>query len=82
MLAGKTDKLQVLHSQVSTHHVTVTSTSGDDILRQFWEIEESPKAASNLSPQVIRHFDETHTLNEDGRFVVLTPNPLESPECK
>ena len=79
VLAGKTDKLQVLHSQVSTHHVTVTS--GDDILRQFWEIEESPKAASNLSPQertVIRHFDETHTLNKDGRFVVPLPKNLDS----
>ncbi len=52
-------------------------------MRKFWEIEESPKAASNLSPQertVMRHFSDTHTQKEDGRFVVPLPkNPDSKP---
>ena len=42
------------HPSVASHH-----TSGDDILRMFWEIEEGPKEYSNLSTEersVVQHF--------------------------
>ena len=71
--------LPTLHDNVSTHHVTVTSE--DDILRKFWEVEESPQAEPNLSLQektVLRHFNETHTQNEDSRFIVPLPK---NPDC-
>ena len=79
VLAGKTDKLPTLQDSAFTHHVNVIS--GDDILRKFWEIEESPKAESNHSPEermVVRHFQENHTRNKDGRFIVPLPKNPES----
>jgi len=78
VLAGKTNKSTLL-SEVTTHHATVMS--GDDLLRKFWEVEESPKADANLSPQeVVQHFREHHSRNGEGRFVVPLPkNPLLKP---
>ncbi len=77
VLAGKTTTSSSLSRTAATHHITVAS--GDDILRQFWEIDETPRDGCNLSPQersVMRHFSETHTRTESGRFVVPLPkNP-------
>ncbi len=50
--------------------------SGDDILRKFWEIEESPTEHSPLSVEertVMRHFDSNHSHSKEGRFVVPLP---------
>ena len=58
-------------SSVVSHHVT--TLSGDDILRKFWEIEEGPRIVSHSPKEraFICHFAEKHRKNEDGRFVVL-----------
>jgi hypothetical protein len=65
------------HACVTTFHSTVTS--GDDILRQFWEIEETPADHSILSTEertVVRHFESNHSCSKEGRFVVPLPrNP-------
>ena len=62
---------------VTTFYSTVTS--GDDILRQFWEIEETPADHSALSTEertVVRHFESNHSRSKEGRFVVPLPrNP-------
>ncbi len=80
VLTGKTEDLTI-PSTAASHHVA--TTSGDDILRKFWEIEECPRVASNYSPEeraVVRHFAENHRRNKDGRFVVPLPrNPQASP---
>ena len=80
VLTSKTDDLKI-PSKVAAHHAV--TLSGDDILRKFWEIEECPRGAANHSPEeraVVRHFDETHKRNEDGRFVVPLPkNPQTKP---
>ncbi len=58
VLAGKTGKLSTPPDKITNYHVAVTS--GDDILRKFWEIEESTKTGSNFSPQeraVVHHFE-------------------------
>ena len=50
--------------------------SGDDILRRFWEIEESPTQNSSLSMEermVVRHLESNHSSTEKGRFVVPLP---------
>ena len=82
ILTGKTEDITI-PSTAASHHVA--TTSGDDILRKFWEIEECPRVAPNLySPEeqaVVRHFAENHRRNKDGRFVVSLPrnsraNPL------
>ena len=66
---------------VASHHIAVAS--GDDILRRFREIEENPRDDCNLSPEersVMRHFCETHTHTNSGRFVVPLPkNPQAKP---
>ena len=43
VLAGRTNSHTSICLSIATHHVSVTST--DDLLRKFWEIEESPKAS-------------------------------------
>ena len=77
VLAAKTTTSSSLSQTVATHHIAVAS--GDNILGQFWEIEETPRDNCNLSPQersVMHHFSETHTRTESGRFVVPLPkNP-------
>ena len=65
------------HACVTTFHSTVTS--GDDVLRQFWEIEETPADHSILSTEertVVRHFESNHSRSKEGRFVIPLPrNP-------
>ena len=51
-------------------------TSGDDILRRFWEIEEAPPDQSALSIEertVVRHFETNYARSSEGRFVVPLP---------
>ena len=76
VLAGKTN-LYSNDETIQSHHITISS--GDDILRKFWEIEESPKDNSNFSPEertVVRHFADSHTRTKEGRFIVPLPkNP-------
>ena len=74
VLAGKTGKLSTTPDKITNYHVSVTS--GDDILRKFWEIEESTKTGSNFSPQertVVHHFERNHSRRETGRFIVPLP---------
>ena len=81
VLTGKTEDLTIPSTVTSLH---VTTISGNDILRKFWEIEECPRVTSNHSPEectIVRHFAENHRRNKDGRFVVPLPrdpqaNPL------
>ena len=77
VLTGRTNTHSVSLLSVASRHSTVTS--GDEILRIFWEIEENPKDFSNLSTEerlVVRHFKETHSRSETGRFTVpLLKNP-------
>ena len=74
VLAGKTGKLSTTPDKITNYHVSVTS--GDDILRKFWEIEESTKTGSNFSPQertVVHQFERNHSRRETGRFIVPLP---------
>ena len=76
VLTGKTQvrSYSTGYSSVASHHSTVTSS--DDILRMFWEIEENPKDHVNLTPEertVVRHFKESHSRSEAGRFIVPLP---------
>ena len=75
VLAGRTSSASVQPSVVS-HHVSVTSNDNDDILRRFWEIEETPNSDSTLTIEerkALSHFKENHYQNGDGRFVVPLP---------
>ena len=80
VLAGKTGDLAI-PSNTTSHHVT--TISGDDVLRKFWEIEECPQDAQNYSPEervVVCHFAENNIKNKNGRFVVPLPkNPSSKP---
>ena len=75
VLAGSVKgNAEVIPSHVASYHITLTS--GDDILRRFWEIEDSPLAEVNLSPEeraVVQHFEEKHHRTSSGRFVVPLP---------
>ena len=61
-------------TRVSTHHI-VGSTSLEEELRRFWEVEELPRQ-THLTPhekQCEEHFRSTHSRDSDGRYVVRLP---------
>ena len=79
VLAGPTSQFTP-ESFVTSHHTFVTT--GDDLLRRFWEIEENTKHESNLSPEeisVVQHFEKTHRRTPDGRFIVPLPKKPHAP---
>ena len=73
VLAGETN-MHFSHLSLLTHHTTISS--GDDLLRKFWEIEEQPSEYSCLSPEersVVEQFRKHHSRTSDGRFIVPLP---------
>lgn len=69
---------EVAQSGHQSHNVVVmhTQVEVDQLLRQFWEIDEySPnvKPLSKLEIQCEEHFKKTHTRNTDGRYEVRLP---------
>ena len=79
VLAGPTSQ-PTPKSIITSHHVFVTS--GDYLLRRFWEIEENVKHEVLLSPEersVMQHFEKTHRRAPDGRFIVSLPKKPHAP---
>ena len=73
VLAGAADQ-STPGAIVTSHHSSVTA--GDDLLRRFWEIEETMKPDSSFSPEemsVVQHFEKNHRRASDGRFIVPLP---------
>ena len=72
VLAGESSYHTPEH--IISHHVSLDT--GDDILRQFWEIEHHPLSDSVLSPEekiVMQHFKVNHCRAKDGTFIVPLP---------
>lgn len=66
-------------SKLVSHHVALLS--GDDLLRRFWEVEESPLEGPVLSVEekaVLQHFKSNHSRTADGRFVVPLPRKTDT----
>ena len=66
--------------QVATHHASLIT--GDDLLRKFWEIEESPGndiLSSAEEQAAVLHFKENHRRTESGRFIVPLPRKSNPP---
>ena len=79
VLAGGTNACSPIQ-QITTHHVSLLS--GDDILRQFWEVEEKPMSHGALTPDerlAVDHFNTQHSRQSDGRFVVPLPRKTGAP---
>ncbi len=58
-------------NHIASHHVFLKS--GDDILRQFWEIEQQPLCEPSLTLDekiAVQHFKASHFRASDGRFMV------------
>lgn len=73
VLAGSTESCSIV-PQVATYHVSCAT--GDEILRKFWEVEDSPLSEATLSPEersAIQHFKANQTRTKDGRFIVPLP---------
>ena len=80
VLAGCVEPQDHTCHQVTAHHTSIVL--GDDILRKFWEIEESPRTTASFSPEermVVQHFNENHRRTEDGRFIVPLPRKPHAP---
>ena len=80
ILAGNTQTQAPIH-HAAVHHVI--SLTGDDLIRRFWETEESPTSSRSLTREertVMEHFKNHHTHLPDGRFIVPLPrNPAAGP---
>ena len=79
VLAGDTDTPSTIN--VTSHHVSLLT--GDELLRQFWEIEEVPTSNPVLTAEestVVDHFTKHHTRSPEGRFVVPLPKRLNVPD--
>ena len=79
VLCGNTDS-PIAHSPaVVTCHALVEL--GDDLLRKFWEIEETPDLYPHLSIEestVVQHFKMKHIRKPDGSFIVPLPKSSDS----
>ena len=78
VLCGNTGSTTSTSAQTNVHITTFHTSilSSDDILRSFWEIEESPSDQASLSVEeraVVRHFESNHTRSKEGRFIVPLP---------
>ena len=70
VLAGTAHCNASLLQEVSHH---VSTLSGDD---KFWEVEEFANPRSLLTSEeqiVVTHFQDTHQVDEEGRFIVPLP---------
>ena len=78
---GSTSPSAQANVHITTFHTSVMSS--DDVLRKFWELEESPSVQACLSAEeriVVRHFESNHTRSTEGRFSVPLPrNPSATP---
>ncbi len=70
----------------STHHTQVCSVTAslnsDDLLRRFWEIEESVTSQKCLTPEeqeVIAHFKHNHVLLPVDQYEVTLPKKSNAP---
>ena len=73
VLAGRTESL-TSNYHITTHHISILS--GDDLLRQFWELEEAPVSEPIYSTEermVIDHYKANHLRDDNGMFVVPLP---------
>ena len=73
MLAGNTDSHLPI-PQLATCHVSCAT--GDELLRRFWEVDDSPLSESALSPEersAIQHFKAMQSHTKVGRFVIPLP---------
>ena len=66
-------------SQAVTAHICCraeTSSKTDELVRAFWESEEPPTHANNISSDeqlAITHFQDTFRRDSDGRYIVALP---------
>lgn len=79
VLSGNTGP--VTETEQVNSHVTMVTSSGDDILRRFWEIEELSLTKPVLSLEegtVLKHFDAHHHHTDNGSFVIPLPKKPDS----
>ena len=60
-------------SEITACHISCAT--GDDLLKKFWETEESTLSELALNPEersAIQHFKANQTRAENGRFIVRT----------
>ena len=74
VLSGGTEHPDPLSLHVASLHTS--TTTGDDLLRRFWDVEEKPLAPLALSPDekyILQHYADNDARSNTGRFVVPLP---------
>ncbi len=74
VLCGGSDSSDGVNLHVTSHHAATMRC--DDLLRKFWEVEESPSDPPTLTLEerfVLQHFEMNHSRTKAGRFIVPLP---------
>ena len=78
ILCGSVNDLQdeiKASTHLMVHHVMTTDPPVDEMIKQFWELEEVPNdpVLSQEGKDVVQQFEMTHSRDPNGRFVVTLP---------
>ncbi|XP_045767032.1 uncharacterized protein LOC123868524 [Maniola jurtina] len=84
VLSGKMSRESTsARRNITSLHINVKE---DEILKQFWEMENEPNSiVKNLSKEEERceeYYNSTTVRDEDGRYIVKLPFKNEEPECQ
>lgn len=74
LCGGNTTSRGEVNLHITSHHASTVCS--DDLLRRFWEIEESPADFPTYTLEersVVQHFEKSHSRTEAGRFLVPLP---------
>ncbi len=81
VLAGRADSHDLSATVIA--NFSNVQYSGDDLLREFWRIEEQASSELVMTPEekfVINHFKTKHLRDKDGTFIVPLPRKSNPPE--
>ncbi len=80
LCGGNTDNGSSSDVNLRVTSLHASAICSDDVLRKFWEIEESPVnyTALSLERSVVQHFEANHSRTKGGRFVVPLPRKPDS----
>ena len=76
LCGGNMDRTALSSVNFLVTSLHASAVCSDDLLRKFWEIEESPANSAALSLEersAVQQFDSTHSRTKAGRFIVPLP---------
>lgn len=86
ILMGKLSNTETSHSYTNAITLSMhTCIEEDNLLQRFWEIESDVACKKILTEEESRcekHFEETHSRDENGRYIVSLPFRRDNPSSQ